>query len=99
MVPPGVWSSLEDARKDRAQMDIMVFESAAKKAIKANTKDGKGPPQTVEEVLPYITGSGAYNVDPWGNRYQLRWIEAKGERLPVVSTVAPDGTVISNLRD
>ena len=79
-------------------MDIMVIEAAAKEAIKANTKDGKGPPETVEEVFPYITGSGLNPFDPWGNRNQLSWIEVNGERVPVVSTVAPDGTVINNLK-
>lgn len=90
-----VFRYLEDARKDRAQMDIMALEKAAKTYTMRN--QGQFP-ENLEQVLPYIEGSESNLFDQWGNRYQYQVSEINGQQRIVISTTAPDGTVISNVK-
>jgi len=91
-----VFKYLEDAKKDRAQMDIMTLTTAA------NTfkmRNGGQPPDNLEQVLPWVSGGSESNlIDPWNNRYQYQVVEINGQQTIMISTTAPDGTPISNVK-
>ena len=68
-----VFRYLEDARKDRAQMDIQTLETAVK--TYALRHQGQFP-ENLEQVLEYIQGASQSNLfDQWGNRYQYQVTE------------------------
>jgi len=92
-----VFRYLEDAKKDRAQMDIVTLTTAANTFKLRNSGQ---PPENLEQVLPYVTGQSESNlIDPWGNRYQYQVTEINGQQMIVISTTAPDGTPINNIKN
>ena len=88
-----VFRYLEEAKVDRATMDIVTLTTAA------NTyklKNGGTPPENLEQVLPYVTGNDPSSlIDPWRNRYQYQVMEINGQQTIVISTTAPDGSTIT----
>src|SRR5438552_2516784 len=62
-----IFKYMDDARKDRAQMDIMTLSTA----VKSYAMKHQGQfPDNLDEVLPYVEGGVQSNLfDQWGNRY------------------------------
>jgi hypothetical protein len=93
---------LEDARKNRAQLQCKSLETAVE-AYRANPQSGNQYPQQLQELLSPPFGGTSFLkngqddlVDPWGNPYQIQLIEGQdGAQLPLVFTRAPDNTPIS----
>ena len=94
-----IFKYLEDAKKDRAQMDVIVLKGVIKKVALENVKKGADAPQTLQEVLPYIEGGDPSKlIDPWGKPYQFQWQEINGQQQPVISTTDPDNVLITSNR-
>ncbi len=86
-----VFKYLDDAKKDRATLDMKTLEGVYKTYA---TKNGGIPPQSVAELVPYIEqGSTALN-DPWGGQYQFRVVQGESTERVQFFTIAPDGSEI-----
>ncbi|MGL6097805.1 MAG: prepilin-type N-terminal cleavage/methylation domain-containing protein [Fimbriiglobus sp.] len=87
-----VFKYLEDAKKDRATLDMKTLESVYESFT---AKNGGTAPQSVSELVPYIKQGSSALTDPWGGQYQFRAINTEvGERVQFF-TVAPDGQEIA----
>jgi len=83
---------LDDAKVDNARMSAMAIVEAAKAA---ETKlDGVDYTQTGVDVLaPYLDKGEAGLYDPWGQKYQITYMEtgdSMGTRRVYVFTTRPD---------
>jgi general secretion pathway protein G len=93
---------LEDARKNRAQLQCKSLETAVE-AYRANPQSGNQYPTQLQDLLVPPFGGTSYLkngeqdlIDPWNKQYQIQMITgADGAELPLVFTHAPDGTPIS----
>jgi prepilin-type N-terminal cleavage/methylation domain-containing protein len=91
-----VFKYMEDARKDRAQMDVVALAQAVKTYALKN--QGQFP-DNLDEVLQYIeTGNQSNLMDQWNNRYQYTVMDLNGQKVVKVWTTAPDGQEISNVK-
>jgi len=94
-----IFRYIDQAKEDRAQLDVITLKKAMMSAYMTNLKKGMDPPQTLQEALPYIEGAGQSSLmDPWGKPYQFQWTEVNGQQQAVVSTTDPDGNVITSLK-
>ena len=98
-VNPFLMYRLDDAKSDRAQMDVIALHHAIQQARRANAEKGKEPPTSLNEALPFLSDAGRSTlIDPWGKPYQFRWDKENGEPWAIIWTVGPDGQEISTLR-
>ena len=86
---------MDDAKEDRARIDIQTISQAVKTYI---SKKGN-PPDDLTLVLLYIdNGNESHLMDPWGNRYQYRMdTGANGGATVVVFTTTPEGKQITSV--
>ncbi len=78
-----VFRYLEDAKKDKAIIDMQVLEKTYKAAIMKNG----GEEVTLQQMIPLLEqGSNALN-DPWGGTYQMRMIQSEVGPRPQFYTV------------
>ena len=93
---------LDDARKSKAQLGCKGL-AAAVEAYYTNPQSGNQYPQQLAELLTPPFGGTSFLrngeedlVDPWGKQYQFQFIQGQdGAEMPLVYTIAPDGTPIS----
>jgi general secretion pathway protein G len=94
---------LENSKKKAAQVKATTLSTAAKNYY---IDHGQYPGQLQlllkkdDKGGPYIDNSDALK-DPWGNEFQYNASATNvetGEQQPEISTRAPDGTTISNLK-
>ena len=92
---------LDDAKKDKARLDIRAIEQASKAYY---TKSGGNWPENLGLLIqppdggrPFLENGLAAITDPWGNTYTYDPASGNGEK-PLIGTTAPDGQVITNLQ-
>ncbi len=90
---------LEDARKDKAKLDIRAIEQACKAYY---TKSGGYWPENLALLVqppdggrPFLENGLQAITDPWGQQYLYDPSSGNGEK-PLIGTKAPDGSVITN---
>jgi len=92
-----VFKYLDDSKKDAARSSCHTLATAVETFITKND----GPPEgnNLQLVRPYIreTGGDPF-TDPWGRQYVLSIQDINGKPTVIVSTTAPDGESISNLK-
>lgn len=83
-----VFKYLEDAKKDKAVLDMKTLESVFKNY---SVKNGGQGPSAITDLVPYLEQGQNGLVNPWGRPYQYRVIQAEvGERVQFY-TIADDG--------
>lgn len=99
---------LEDAKKSKAQMACKGIAQACESYKMNSANPTNDYPQSLQDLIaPPFGGSGflvngqADMIDPWGQQYQIQFIQSNSDLtgtslMPLVYTMAPDGTPISN---
>jgi prepilin-type N-terminal cleavage/methylation domain-containing protein len=83
-----VFKFLEDAKVDKATLDIEALTKAAKTY---SIKHGGQTPNGLEDVLPYLDGGSQSNlIDPWGNQYQYEVVPFNGQKTIHIFTKNPE---------
>lgn len=91
-----VFRYLDDAKKDRARMDIQGLTTASKTYMIRNAGQ---PPENLGLCLQYIEGGSESNLmDPWGQAYQYEVIDVNGQQTIHIFTQTPDGELIDNIK-
>lgn len=88
-----VFRYLDDAKKDKAMLDMQALETVYKSYVIKNDV----PPDavTIQDLAPLMTQGGGAMVDPWGNPYQIRFVQGPTEVRAQFFTVSPDGQEIT----
>ncbi len=92
-----VFQYLDQAKKDRARLDIQTLSTASKTYMIQNAGT---PPDNLQQVLYLVEGGSASNLqDPWGQPYQLEMINVNGQDTVHIFTTCPkDGELIDNIK-
>jgi general secretion pathway protein G len=91
-----VFRYLDDAKKDRARMDIQGLTTASKTYM---IRNGGQPPENLGLCLQYIEGGSESNLmDPWNQAYQYEVIDVNGQQTIHIFTQTPDGELIDNIK-
>jgi general secretion pathway protein G len=93
---------LEDARKNRAQLQCKSLETVIQ-SYYLNPQSGNQYPESLQQLLqPPFGGTSLLKngesdlIDPWGKPYQVQFTTGPdGAQMPLVHTTAPDQTPIS----
>jgi prepilin-type N-terminal cleavage/methylation domain-containing protein len=93
-----IFRYIEDAKKDRAQMDCIALKKAMETAATDAIKRGREQPQSLQDGLPWIEGGQSALMDPWNKPYQFQWMDVNGKTQAVVSTTDPDGQPITSAK-
>ena len=84
-----VFKYLEESKHDKALMDMQALNTAYQGYV---LKNGGLPPESIQQLAPYMTQGTNALIDPWGNPYQIRpMIGAEQEERVQFFTQAPDG--------
>jgi general secretion pathway protein G len=88
---------LEDARKDKARIDIKTLEATVERW---KVKHGEAPASLA--IMAENTDQGpavietSLLMDPWNKEYNYEPGTVNGSGVPKIFTTAPDGEVIAN---
>ena len=93
---------LEDARKNRAQLQCKSLAQTID-AYYLNPQSNNQYPESLQQLVqPPFGGTSMLKngqsdlIDPWGQQYQVQFTTGPdGAQMPLVHTVAPDQTPIS----
>ena len=87
-----VFKYLDDAKKDKARLDMQALTTAYNTYM---LKSDGVPPQSIQDLAPYMTEGTNSLIDPWGNPYQFRPMASEQSDRVQFFTVSPkDGQEI-----
>ena len=83
-----VFGYLEDAKKDKALLDMQALTTAFESYM---IKNGNIEPDSIAALIPLMKQGDAALIDPWGGQYQYRVVTTEvGPRVQFF-TSTPDG--------
>ena len=71
-----VFSFLDDARSQKATLDMQALETAYRAISLANAGETNSSNFSLEMLIPKITQGSQGLIDPWQNHYQFRFIQS-----------------------
>jgi general secretion pathway protein G len=102
----GYMRYMEDAKKTQAALQCKSIEQACQAYYMNSQSGGNYPTQLTDLIMPFGGSGGMQSylkngqqdlLDPWRNQFQFKIVQGQdGTQQPLVYTIAPDQTPISN---
>lgn len=87
-----VFGYLEDAKKDKATLDMQALTTAYESYM---LKNGNNPPEGLQALIPLMKQGEAALIDPWGNPYQYREVTTETGQFRVQFFTFAEGQEIA----